>query len=152
MLMSSGTLFIADASKRNESLPSGPLMPHKEQTPSASKRRKKIALPLVDGFVFEKLSHIVYLEADGNYAHIYLSDGRKMLLSRTLGDMSKILPEDAFVRIHRSFIVNLRHVARYIRNKYGSVVLSNGTVLNVSPHYRKAFVEAMSRYFCGFQP
>ncbi|MCS7035225.1 MAG: LytTR family DNA-binding domain-containing protein [Saprospiraceae bacterium] len=128
-----------------------PRLPRRRRIPRISKC-KKLALPTLEGFVFEKMSRILYLEAQGNYTALHLSDGRQILLSRTLGDMDRLLPEDRFVRIHRSFIVHLKHVVRYIRNKHGSVVLSNGTTLNVSPNYRETFVVVMSRYFYGFQP
>lgn len=127
------------------------LRKHRYSTPDAPKS-KKLALPTLEGFVFEKISRILYLEAKGNYTALHLTDGRQLLLCRHLGDMDRLLPADRFVRIHRSFIVHLKHVARYIRNKHGAVVLSNGVTLNVSPNYRETFVAAMSRYFYGFQP
>lgn len=117
----------------------------------ASPKCKKIALPTLEGFIFEKVSRILYLEAKGNYTALHLVDGRQVLLSRSLGEMDCLLPEGRFVRIHRSFTIHLKHVVRYIRNKYGAVVLSNGATLNISPTYREAFMMAMSRYCYGFR-
>ncbi len=127
------------------------LRKHRHSTPDAA-RCKKLALPTLEGFVFEKISRILYLEAKGNYTALHLVDGRQLLLCRNLGDMDRLLPADRFVRIHRSFAAHLKHVVRYIRSKHGAVVLSNGVTLHVSPNYRETFVAAMGRYFYGFQP
>lgn len=116
----------------------------------SSQSPKKVALPTMEGFLFEKVKRIVYLEASGNYTTVHFTEGRPLLLSRTLGEMSRLLPEERFVRIHRSYVVHLRHIVRYHRDKHGSVVLSNGKALNVSPNYRQAFLSAMSNYFYGF--
>lgn len=140
-----------DALELNDGALLQPRLRQHRRAPDAPKC-KKLALPTLEGFVFEKINRILYLEAKGNYTSLHLIDGRQLLLCRHLGDMGRLLPADRFVRIHRSFIVHLKHVVRYVRTKHGAVVLSNGVTLNVSPNYRPTFVAAMSRYFYGFQP
>ena len=55
------------------------------------------------------IKDIYYFEADRNYCKIF-SKTRECLLVMTLKDIDKKLPEEYFLRIHRSFIVNLSHV------------------------------------------
>jgi len=55
------------------------------------------------------IKDIYYFEADRNYCKIY-SKTRECLLVMTLKDIGEKLPKEQFLRIHRSYIVNLSHV------------------------------------------
>ncbi len=55
------------------------------------------------------IKNIYYFEADRNYCKMY-SKNRECLLVMTLKEISNKLPQEQFLRIHRSFIVNLSHV------------------------------------------
>ena len=76
---------------------------------------KRIAIPLSDGFEMLQFNDLVYCEASGNYTIIYLSDGSKRLISKTLKWLLLRLPEDLFIRTHHSFIVNINAIQRYFR-------------------------------------
>lgn len=66
---------------------------------------------LVNGSLkFIKLPLLRCIVAEGNYSYIYYKDRRKDLVTKTLQDWEAILPDDYFVRIHRSTIVNFEHV------------------------------------------
>ena len=55
------------------------------------------------------IDDILYFEADRNYCKIF-SKGKECLVVRTLKEIDEKLPKDKFLRIHRSYIVNLSHV------------------------------------------
>jgi two-component system, LytTR family, response regulator len=61
---------------------------------------------------FVPLTNVRCLIADGDYTRLIVSAGRESLLSRSLSHWEQRLPEQKFVRIHRSSIVNLDHVLR----------------------------------------
>lgn len=108
---------------------------------------KKIALPCMEGLVFEKTKHILYLEAEGNYTLIHFDDKRTLLVCKTLRELEEILPAKQFVRIHRSHTVNLRFVQKYIKGKSGYVILTTKKSLGVSLGQKETFLEALSAYF-----
>lgn len=56
-----------------------------------------------------KIENIYYIEADRNYCRIYTKE-REYLLVMTLKDMTEKLPEEHFIRIHRSYVVNIAHI------------------------------------------
>lgn len=58
-----------------------------------------------------------------------------------------MLPEDSFVRIHRSHTVHLKHLKKYVRGKGGHVMLQNGVTLSVSAGQKEYFMESLRRYF-----
>jgi hypothetical protein len=76
---------------------------------------------------------IQYIEADGDYVLIYTPEG-KFLKDRTMKYWETYLPDNLFVRIHRSFIVNLTCIAKielYEKETY-KVQLKNGNSLKAS--------------------
>jgi len=107
----------------------------------------KIVLPTMEGFCFEKVKHIAYLEANGNYTALHFIDKRQILVCKTLREVEQMLPERAFARIHRSHTIHLKHIKRYVRGKGGHVVLQNGVTLVVSAGQRELFLDTMRTYF-----
>src|SRR6186713_1316693 len=77
---------------------------------------QRIAIPTSEGLQFIKLNEIIYLEANNNYTYFHLS-GHKYIVSRTLKDFEEMLPEDTFLRIHNSYIINKNFAERYIRGE-----------------------------------
>ncbi len=55
------------------------------------------------------LADILYIEADRNYSHIFVSD-KEYLLTVTLKAVEEKLSAKLFIRLHRSFIVNMAYV------------------------------------------
>jgi DNA-binding LytR/AlgR family response regulator len=122
-----------------------PFAPLQEQ--DSKQQSGKIILPTMEGLCFEKIKHITHLEASGNYTLLHFRDGRQVLVCRSLCEIEAQLPGSAFVRIHRSHTVHLRHLKKYIRGKGGSVVLHNGTTLTVSAGQKDHFLDALKNYF-----
>ena len=99
----------------------------------------KITLPQLDGFQVLNVADILYCQADDNYTHIYL-EKKKILVSKTLKYFEEALSEFAFARIHKSYLVNVNEVVKYRKGKGGSVVVSNGKELSVSPSRKKGLL------------
>lgn len=91
----------------------------------------KITIPQQDGFQVLEVSDIYYCKADDNYTEIYLKD-KRLVVSKTLKYFEEALSEFSFVRIHKSYLVNLNEIVKYRKGKGGSVVLSIGKELSVS--------------------
>lgn len=52
---------------------------------------------------------VVYMEAQKNYASIYMKDER-ISTNLTLSDLEKRLPSDRFMRVHRSYIISMEKI------------------------------------------
>lgn len=79
------------------------------------------------------INQIRYIEANGDYVLIYTDSGR-YLKDQTMKYWETHLPDDSFVRIHRSFIVNIEMIAKielYEKETY-KVHLKNGDLLKAS--------------------
>lgn len=77
---------------------------------------------------------IIYIVGAGNYAEIHLQDGKSVLHRETLGTLESQLDPDAFIRIHRSFIVRKRNICELKPTEKGDykVILKCGQELTLS--------------------
>lgn len=92
----------------------------------------KITIPQLDGFEVLNTADILYCKADDNYTEIYLNNNKIKLVSKTLKYFEDILSDGGFARVHKSYLVNVNEVVKYVKGKGGSVVLSNGKEIMVS--------------------
>ena len=83
-----------------------------------------------------KIADIVYLESAGEYVRLHIEGSSTITTLFRLKNMETALPSDRFMRVHRSYIVNLKHVTGYAR---GKVSLDNGDSVPVSVNYRDSF-------------
>ena len=88
---------------------------------------------------------IVRLESDGNYTHFYLSDGRKIIASKHLKHYDEMMLGPGFMRVHKSHIINLEFVTRYMKAEGGSIQLSTGDEVPLSRRRKDVFLEIYSR-------
>ncbi|MET0464269.1 MAG: LytTR family DNA-binding domain-containing protein [Chitinophagaceae bacterium] len=98
--------------------------------PSALSNR--LALPTLEGLQVIAVDNILYCMASSNYTTIALKDQSKLVVSRTLKEIEEMLEDHPFLRIHHSNLVNLLEIKKYIRGEGGSVLLSDGTEIDVS--------------------
>ncbi|MDB0601894.1 LytTR family DNA-binding domain-containing protein [Tenacibaculum maritimum] len=91
----------------------------------------KITLPQQDGFEVLDVNEILFCKADDNYTEIYTRE-KKKLVSKTLKYFEEALKDYPFVRVHKSYLVNVNTITKYKKGKGGSVLLSNGQEITVS--------------------
>ena len=100
--------------------------------PKTNSVEGKITIPQLDGFEILNTSDILYCKADDNYTEIYLNNNKKKVVSKTLKYFEEALTNSGFARVHKSYLVNVNEVVKYVKGKGGSVVLSNGKQVMVS--------------------
>lgn len=100
----------------------------------------KVAIPTAEGYVFVEVSQILYCKAAGNYTELFLSGKRKILSSYTLGYYEELLLHHRFFRVHRSFLINLKHIKMYRRGDGGTVVMDDDMEIEVSRTNKDAFL------------
>lgn len=105
----------------------------------------KVALPTLSGFKMEKISQIMYCEADENYTKIINTQGEMILVSKTLKLVEDLLPPTYFFRIHKSFLVNLNYIKEYNRTEGHKIILENGKELDVATRRIDEFVSILTK-------
>jgi two-component system, LytTR family, response regulator len=92
----------------------------------------RIALATKESIEFVSPSDIIVCSSDSNYTLVYLQDGRKKLISRTLKEFEDMLTPFNFFRAHHSYLVNIDHVREYVRTDGGYLIMSNKMNIPVS--------------------
>jgi len=105
----------------------------------------KIALPTLDGYQLEKVTNIVYCQAEENYCKIFTNRNELILVARTLKNIEEMLPEEIFFRIHKSYLVNMNYIKSYSKCDGYKVILENGTELDVATRRNDEFVKALTK-------
>lgn len=105
-----------------------------ENLQSVNSQFQKVVLPLMEGFEVVQAGDIIRCEANDNFTLFHLADQRKILICRTLKFYEEALTSLGFVRIHKSHLINILHMKKYIKGKGGQVVMADGSVVDVSPN------------------
>jgi two-component system LytT family response regulator len=108
-------------------------------------KARRIALTASDHLIFVETSDIIYCESDSNYTTFFLAKGDKVVISKTLKDVEEILEGADFFRIHASFLINLKHVAKFTRGDGGYVIMTNNQRITVSRKKKDEFFEMFSK-------
>ncbi|HRY33805.1 MAG TPA: LytTR family DNA-binding domain-containing protein [Bacteroidales bacterium] len=87
----------------------------------------KLRFPTRNGILFLHPSEILYLTADNNYTHIHTTDGGTEITAQNLGKVHKALPQQHFIRINRSTVVNGRYLKRYDKPRKKCIIACNAS-------------------------
>ncbi len=106
----------------------------------------KIAIPTKNGIQMIRIEQIIRLEADRNYTTIFMLDKARHVVTRKIGEFELLLEDMPFYRVHQSHIVNLDFVDRYIRGEGGTVVLEDGSHVEVARRRKEDFLKRICHF------
>jgi len=111
----------------------------------AMNKPQKIAVATHEGLELVPVDAILYMEAEGNYTHLYFMGQKPLLASKTLKEFEDLLEGAGFFRIHNASLVNLVYVKKYIKGDGGQVQLTNNVVLDVARRRKEELLEALMK-------
>lgn len=117
-----------------------------ESMQSTKKLPERIALSAGNGLVFVNTSEITYCQADSNYTHVMMQDGKKITVARTLKDIDETLAGEVFIRVHNSYLVNMNHIKKYVKEDGGYIVMPDDTAITISRNKRDDFFQRFSKF------
>jgi len=91
-----------------------------------------------------KKEDIAFLKAESNYSHISLINGSKLLVSKTLNDLDEQIDSEKFIRVHRSYTVNVEHIRRLDTSEGLVIILNNNEKIPVSRRKRDEVLDALT--------
>jgi two-component system LytT family response regulator len=112
-----------------------------ENINNSGKPNKKIILKTMDSIFLFQIDDIVHCESDGSYTAIETTDDQKIIVSKVLKDYDRLLAGSGFLRVHRSHLINLRHIKRFDKHDGGYLNMSNGSRVPVSTSGRERLLE-----------
>jgi two-component system LytT family response regulator len=104
---------------------------------SEKNNHSRIILPAIKGLLYLNLDEICYLEStQGRYTEICLVNGEKMICTMSLKNCMEKLNHSTFIRVHRSYIINLLHINSYARGRDSHIILDDGFRVEVGMQYK----------------
>lgn len=106
--------------------------------------QQRIAVHGVNDIRFVSVKDIIRLEGDSNYTYIITTTGGKYHTSKTLKDYEELLQGHSnFIRVHKTHIINLDHLTKFIKNDGGYIIMSDGSKVEVSRRKKQELMERM---------
>lgn len=102
---------------------------------------KRIVLRLQDSFQVLEFDEIIYCNSEGSYTTFYSNDGKKIMVSKSIKEYEKQLPEDLFIRCHQSYLVNVKYISKY--EKEGYLLLRNEVRVPVSVRKKEEVIKRL---------
>lgn len=104
----------------------------------------KVAFPLSDGVLFVAFDELILLEADRMYTKVYTKNDGDFIVSKPLKFFTQYLENlKFFYRPHRSFLINLQYIKKYVSKDGGYILMDNGTMVSVSKDKKKELFELL---------
>ena len=104
-------------------------------------QQKKLVIPSTEGLEFVKIEDIMICEGVDGYTKIHFTNQKAILSSNSIGHFKKLLNDNLFYMVHKSFIINLDYIEKYLNEGY--VVLSDNHKIPVSRSRRQSFLERL---------
>jgi len=106
--------------------------------------QRNICLSTSEGIEFIKTSEILYCEASGSYTHFHLKGNHKLLVSKNLKEYAQLLDDQDYMRVHNSFLINLKEVKRFVKTDGGYILMNNDATIPISNKKRDEFLSRMA--------
>lgn len=91
-----------------------------------------------------KLSDIKYIEGMREYVRIHIENQRPVMALMSMKKIEAFLPSQKFMRVHRSYIVNLEKVSAIERNR---ILFEPDVRIPISDQYKEAFQDYLDKNF-----
>ncbi|WP_420319191.1 LytR/AlgR family response regulator transcription factor [Ekhidna sp.] len=105
------------------------------------KNPQRMAISTLDGFHIIDLDKLLYLSSEKNYSNFHTTEGI-VLASKSIGEFEKYMDPDRFIRVHRSYIVNIDKVRSYDKKK-GVLILHNQQTIEVSRNRKEVLLQKL---------
>lgn len=110
-------------------------------------QKLKLCIHSLKGFQVVEIKDIIYCEASSNYTNFHFVNRSVICASRPIHEYESLLEDSQFVRIHKSYLVNIEYIKEYIRGEGGSVLLSGGQEVEVSRRKKEVLMRKMKEHY-----
>lgn len=104
----------------------------------------KIVLSTSEKIHVIETDQILRCESDNYYTNFFLTDGKQILISKTLKENEEMLGGHNFIRPHKSHLVNVKYIKGYLRSDGGYIEMTDGSKIPVSRRKREKIIEIIT--------
>jgi two-component system LytT family response regulator len=115
-----------------------------ERTGDKTNPPKNLSVPVKEGLLIIKQDQILRIEASGSYSYIFLTNGEKHIVSKSLKELEEQLDGAFLFRCHNSHIVNTRMVKKFIKTDGFFAQLEDGSTVEISRAKKDEFIEKVA--------
>lgn len=101
---------------------------------------KKVIIPTQDGLEFIAIHDIIHCEGTDGYTKIHIKDKKALLSSNSIGHFSKMFDQHDFYMVHKSHLINLNYIEKYLNEGY--IVIQDNHI-PVSRNRRNDFLQML---------
>ncbi|MES2628321.1 MAG: LytTR family DNA-binding domain-containing protein [Bacteroidota bacterium] len=105
----------------------------------------KLGISSLDGYEFIDIATIVRCEADGKYTTCYLTEGQRIVSSRSIKEFEEQLSASNFFRVHHSHLINLKFIRKYHKGRGGYVIMNDESSVPVAERKKDEFLNCLQR-------
>lgn len=102
-----------------------------------------IPLPVIDGIEFIDVEEITHCEAKGSYCIISTFSGKKITITKNLKDFESSISKNNFLRVHNSWVINIKYLKKYYRSKNSYIEMKDGSTINVSSRKKEDVLRSL---------
>lgn len=102
----------------------------------------RIVLHTLEFMQVLQLKEIIYCQSEGGYTNFFLTENRKIMVSKPLKFYDELLPQKWFLRPHQSYLVNILYVDKFLKS--GTIILKNKTEIPVSGRRKDAIIQQIN--------
>lgn len=115
-----------------------------ENMVNKNKEPKKIVLHTFEGMHVINTEDIIRCQSDDCYTNFHLSDGKKIIVSKTLKEIEEQLKGKDFIRPHKSHLININKIKTFVRNDGGYIIMVDGSEIPVSRRKKELVIQMLN--------
>lgn len=93
------------------------------------------------GLIFVNKEDVVYIKADGRYSELYCKNGQHYTACKNIGEYEDELSKGFFFRVHKSYLINCKHIVKLKSEDGGFVEMNNGSEIEISKRKKAEFLK-----------
>lgn len=112
---------------------------------NSSGQLDKLAIPSESGLQMIPFSELIYCEAERAYCRFHLASKKNILVSKSMKEFEDILIRNNFLKVHKSNIVNIQHIEKYLRGTGGQLLMTDGSLVPVSIRKKEQLIKILKQ-------
>jgi two-component system LytT family response regulator len=108
-----------------------------------AKTKRKIVLKTMERIYSVDLHDVIRFESDGGYTKVYLLDGKRIMVSRTMKEFDDLLTDVGFLRVHNSHLINMNYLFCFEKTE-GHIVMKDDSIVPVSNRKKEQLLELLN--------
>lgn len=105
---------------------------------------KRIILKTTGSLHLVSILDILFCKSDNSYTTFYMSNGEKIMVSKSIKEYEDLLSDYPFIRPHQSYLVNLNAISKIDKSDGGFIVMNDGNEIPISTRRKQEVLDRMN--------